>query len=145
MGRLCDICDLERPNEAFGGGRGPRSHVCNRCMRMPKQKRQVVLAGTELCAFLGRTHISERNISRIRQVAQHPNPQVAALGTGMLNAVLAAPPIKRKRGRHSVEVTQELCADVCQRWRAAGVLEEENETGEQAVGGDSEWAVDLPF
>ena len=130
MGRPCDICGLDRPHEAFGG-RGPRSHVCNRCMRMTKAKRQVMLAELELSAFLGQTHISDRNISRIRQVAQHPNPQVAALGTGMLDAVLIAPPIKRKKGRRSVEVTEQLCADICARWRASGVLDEENETGEQ--------------
>jgi hypothetical protein len=114
-------------------------------MKMPKEKRQVILAEMELSAFLGQTNISERNISRIRQVAQHPNQQVAALGNGMLNAVLAAPPIKPKKGRRSVEVTEELCADICQRWRGAGVLGEEDETGEQAVGGDSEWAEDVPF
>jgi hypothetical protein len=114
-------------------------------MKMPKQKRQAILAEMELSSFLGQTNISERNISRIRQVAQHPNPQVAALGVGMLNAVLAAPSIRRKKGRHAVEVTAELCADICQRWRAAGVLEEDDETGEQAVGGDSKWAEDVPF
>lgn len=130
MGRVCDICGRERPNEAFGGGRGPRSHVCNLCMKMPKPKRQAILAEMELSSFLGQTHISERNISRIRQVAQHPNPQVAALGTGMLNAVLTAPPVMRKKGSRSVEVTKQLCADICQRWRAAGVLEEEVVTGE---------------
>lgn len=121
MGRLCDICGVERSHEAFGG-RGVRSHVCNRCMKMPKQERQVILAEMELSALLGQGNISERNIARIRQVAQHPNQQIAALGIGMLNAVLAAPPIKRRKGRRSFEVTEELCADICERWRDADVL-----------------------
>ena len=145
MGRVCDICGRERPNEAFGGGRGPRSHVCNRCMMMPKQRRQVILAELELSAFLGQTNISERNISRVRQVAQHPNPDVAALGTAMLDAVLSAPPIKKRGGRRSVEVTEQLCADICDRWRDSGIGVDKDETGEQAVGGDSEWAADVPF
>lgn len=95
MGRVCDICGEERPHESFGGGRGPRSHVCNRCMRIPKPEHQVALAELELSGFLGQDHISERNIARVRQVAQHPSPQVAALGAAMLEVLLSAPTIKR--------------------------------------------------
>ena len=126
MGRVCDICGRERPHEAFGGGRGPRSHVCNRCIEMPKRKRQLVLAELELSAFLGQTNISDRNISRVRQLADSPNPQVSALASGMLDVLTTAPALKRKKGRRSVAVTGELCSEICAGWRAAGVLSDDD-------------------
>jgi len=114
-------------------------------MRMPKQKRQAILAEMELSGFLSQTHISDRNTSRIRSLTGSPNSQVAALATEMLDVVEAAPTLKRKKGRRSVAVTDALCTEVFERWRAADVLADEDETGEQAVGGDSKWPEDVPF
>lgn len=124
MGRVCDICGRKQPNEAFGGGRGQRSRVCNRCMRMPKQKRKLLLAKRELSSFLDQTHISDRNIVRIRQLAESADQQIAALGTGMLTAVSSAPTHKRKKGRISVAVTREMCSDIYAHWRATDELSE---------------------
>ena len=131
MGRVCDICGLERPNEAFGGGRGQRSRVCNRCMRMPKQKRKLLLAELELSSFLGQTHISDRNILRVQQLAKSTDQQISALATGMLDVVSARPTLKRKKGKRSVAVTREMCSEICACWRDAGALSEDDETGEQ--------------
>ena len=113
MGRVCDICGRERPHEAFGGGRGPRSHICNRCMQIPKQKRKLLEAELELAAFLAQTHISDRNISRVRQLSDSPYPQVALLAAGMLEVVSESPTLRRKKGRGSIVVTEELCSEVC--------------------------------
>ena len=132
MGRLCDICGCERPNEAFGGGRGPRSHICNRCMRMPKHKRKLLEAELLLSSFFGQTHISDRNISRIRLLAASPGEQVSVLASEMLEVLSVAPTLRRKKGRRSIAVTPEMRSNICERWGNAGVLPEDDETGEQA-------------
>ncbi len=145
MGRVCDICELERPHEAFGGGRGPRSHICNRCMQMPKQERKRIEAELELSSLLGQTHISDQNISRVRQLTASPDPQISKLATGMLDVVSAAPTLKRKKGKRSVAVTQEMCSEIYQRWQAAGVLSKDDEIGEQTDASDSERTASVPF
>jgi len=145
MGRVCDICGRDRPNEAFGGGRGPRSHICNRCMQMPKQKRKLIEAELELSSFLGQTHISDRNISRVRQLAGILNSKVSTLASEMLEVLDAAPTLTRKKGRRSLAVTREMCSEICTRWHAAGVLSADDEEGEQADASDSERAADVPF
>jgi hypothetical protein len=106
-------------------------------MQMPKSEREVILMEQELSGFLGQTHISERNISRIRQVTQHPNARVAMFGAAMLDVVLSAPILKRRGGGKSIEMTEEICSEVCARWEAASAALVDDKTGEQGDASDS--------
>ena len=131
MGRVCDICRRERPNESFGGGHGQRAHVCNKCMKMPKQQRKLLLAEMELFSFLAQTHISDRNFIRIRQLAESPNPDISLLATEMLEVLSNAPALKKKKGKRSVRLTKEISSNVFARWHKAKGIPDDNTEGEQ--------------
>lgn len=95
MGHYCKICGYTRPNEAFTG-KGHRNHICKECARMPKEKRDEVEQQEEICNFLEQSHISERNVARLRTLADSPNPETAELASIVLEVALVKP-YKRRR------------------------------------------------
>jgi len=131
MGRICDICGFERPNESFGG-RGERAHVCKKCMEIPKAKRKLLLAEETLTSFLSQTHISDNNMVRIRQFASNPNPDISLLAKEMLKVLEDAPTLKRKKGKRSISVTREMSSEIYSRWHSTGLLSIDNNEGEHA-------------
>src|SRR6516162_6914534 len=83
MGHYCRICGRKRPNEQFSG-KGHRIHVCKRCKAMPKRKRQVIENLDDIFRFTRQSHISEKNVARLEQMAKSENPQVASLAAIVL-------------------------------------------------------------
>jgi hypothetical protein len=133
MGRVCDICGRERPNEQFSGGRR-RVLVCKRCTRdIPKAKRRFLEAEIQISELFGQTHISDRNISMLNSFAASPNPKIAKFATCVLDVVLPAPEIKRGKGKRSTLFTREMSKEICLRWENAGLIEDDDsdDAGEQ--------------
>jgi ribosome-binding protein aMBF1 (putative translation factor) len=71
-GHYCRICGSLKPNEAFSG-KGHRVHVCEKCARLPKEKREEIERTDEIFNYLRQSHISDKNVSRLRKLAKSPN------------------------------------------------------------------------
>ncbi len=95
MGHYCRICGHERPNEQFSG-KGHKIHVCKRCKAKPKSERQAIEDKDDILGFLKQSHISERNVARLEQMARSDNPQVARLAAIVLE-VARVKPYKTRR------------------------------------------------
>ena len=95
MGHYCRICGRTRPNEKFSG-KGHRSHVCKDCARMPKEKRDAIEHEEEIFGYLKQSHISEKNIGRLRKLAASSNPHIAELA-GIVIEVAKVKPYKKRR------------------------------------------------
>lgn len=92
MGQYCRICDRRRPSEAFSR-RGGRIHVCKRCAQKPKKEREPREQTQEIAGYLRQLNISEKNRTRLQQLAASPYPEIARLAS----ATLAVAGISRKR------------------------------------------------
>jgi len=106
MGHYCRICGRERPNEQFSG-KGHRIHVCKRCNAKPKSERQFIEDKEDLFAFMHQSHISERNVARLEQLAKSENPQVASLAAIVLK-VARVKPYKTRRLKFLAKMHPEL-------------------------------------
>jgi hypothetical protein len=95
MGHYCRICGRERPNERFSG-KGHKIHVCKRCQAKPKSERRAIEDRDEIFRFLEQSHISEKNVIRLRQMAKSDNPQVVTLAEIVLE-VARVKPYKTRR------------------------------------------------
>lgn len=95
MGHYCRICGRERPNEQFSG-KGHKIHVCKRCQAKPKTERQSIEDQDDIFGFLKQSHISEKNVTRLRQMAKSDNPHVAGLAAIVLE-VARIKPYKTRR------------------------------------------------
>ena len=115
-GHYCRICGCTKSNESFSG-KGHKTHICKKCASMPKGKRQLIEAQDHIHTFLSQSHVSDRNVSKLRQLASSPNSQVVQLASPMLEIVQAAP---RKRQR--VVLTLQMRDKICAKWTEAGIL-----------------------
>ena len=95
MGHYCRICGRERPNEQFSG-KGHKIHVCKRCQAKPKTERRAIEDKDDLFRFLKQSHISEKNVIRLGQMAKSDNPLVASLAEIVLE-VARLKPYKSRR------------------------------------------------
>ena len=95
MGHYCKICGRQRPNEQFSG-KGHKIHVCKRCQAKPKAERRAIEDQDDIFRFLKQSHISEKNVIRLRQMAKSDNPQVASLAEIVLE-VARLKPYKTRR------------------------------------------------
>jgi hypothetical protein len=95
MGHYCRICGRERPNEQFSG-KGHRIHMCKRCKAKPKSERQAIEDKADILGFMHQSHISEKNVARLVQMAKSENPQVASLAAIVLE-VARVKPYKTRR------------------------------------------------
>jgi hypothetical protein len=95
LGHYCRICGRQRPNEQFSG-KGHKIHLCKRCQAMPKNERRAVEDQDDIFRFLKQSHISEKNVIRLRQMAKSDNPQVASLAEIVLE-VARLKPYKTRR------------------------------------------------
>ncbi len=94
-GHHCRICGSRKPNEAFSG-KGHRDHVCKACSQMPKEEREAIEQEEELFGYLQQSHISAKNVSRLRHLAESPNVKIAELA-GIVLEVAEATPHKKRR------------------------------------------------
>ena len=95
MGHCCRICGRERPNEQFSG-KGHKIHVCKRCWAKPRTERRAIEDQDDIFRFLKQSHISEKNVIRLRQMERSDNPQVASLAQIVLD-VARLKPYKTRR------------------------------------------------
>jgi hypothetical protein len=95
MGHYCRICGHELPNERFSG-KGHKIHICKLCKAMPKNERQATEHKDDIFGFLKQSHISQRNVARLEQMANSDNPQVATLAAIVLD-VARVKPYKTRR------------------------------------------------
>ena len=90
MGHHCRICGRSRPNEQFSG-RGHRIHVCKKCQRLPREKRDRIERLDELHGFLHQSAISARNVARLRTLIGHGDRQVARFAALVLEIARVLP------------------------------------------------------
>lgn len=95
MGHFCRICGRTRPNEKFSGS-GHRAHVCNECSRMPKDQRETIEQEEEIFGFLKQSHISDRNVARLRELAKSDNSLIAESASLVLEVAKVKPYKKRR-------------------------------------------------
>lgn len=94
-GYYCRICQSFRPNEAFSG-KGRRDHICKRCSRLPKAEREQILLEDEIFGYMRQSHISDKNISRLKKLATSPYERIAELSEIVIE-VAEIKPHKRRR------------------------------------------------
>jgi hypothetical protein len=95
MGHWCRICESILPNEKFSG-KGHRNHICKKCSQLPRSERDRVDNENELFGYLKQSHISDKNIARLRKLAESPNADIAAQARLVLEIGLLCP-YKRRR------------------------------------------------
>jgi hypothetical protein len=95
MGHYCKICGCVRPNEKFSG-RGHKNHICKECASLPKEKIEAIGFEEEIFGYMSQSHISEKNIARLKIISQSPNNRVSHLALVALE-VAAVKPHKRSR------------------------------------------------
>jgi len=78
QGHFCRICGSHKPNEAFSGN-GHCIHICKICSQLPKEERDAAEYEDEIHGFLNQSHISEKNMMRLRNLSESPNARVAML------------------------------------------------------------------
>jgi hypothetical protein len=98
MGHDCRICGRERPNEKFSG-RGHTLHVCKDCAAMPKADREVIEQEEEVFGFMHQSHISAKNLERLKKLRESSNAHIRNLASILLE-VAAATPFKKRRLKH---------------------------------------------
>ena len=94
-GHYCRICGRTRPNEKFSG-KGQRIHIGKDCARMPKEKREAIEQQDEIFGFLKQSHISDKNVYRLKTLSASPNPRIAELAGIVLEVALVKPYKKRR-------------------------------------------------
>ena len=105
-GHYCRICGSLKPNEAFSG-KGHRFHVCKKCARLPKEKREEIECKDEIFNYLLKSHISDKNVSRLRKLAKSPNEQIAEL-SGIVLEVAEIKPYKKRRLKELARKNRDL-------------------------------------
>lgn len=97
MGRICSLCGISRPNEAFGG-KAERARICRKCRKLPRDKREALKQEYEIFGFMEQSHISDKNVARLRTLARSENSRIADLATVVLE-VTQVRSCKRRRLR----------------------------------------------
>jgi hypothetical protein len=95
MGQYCRICGRTRPNERFSG-HGHSIHVCRDCAKMPKEERDAIEWEEEIFGFLNQSHISGKNINRLRILSASENSRIAELASLVIEVAKVKPHKKRR-------------------------------------------------
>ncbi len=98
MGHYCRICGRTRPNETFSG-KGHRVHICKECNRLPQEKREQIEQEDEIFGFMRQSHISKKNVERLKTLSSSANPRIAELAVIVLEVARIKP---YKKGRLKV-------------------------------------------
>jgi hypothetical protein len=110
MGHYCRICGHERPNEQFSG-KGHRIHVCKRCSAKPKSELQAIEDTDSIFAFMRQSHISEKNVARLKRLTKSGNSQVSSLAAIVLK-VAEVKPYKTRRLKFLAKMHPEILRDL---------------------------------
>lgn len=106
MGHYCRICEPKRPNEQFSD-KGHKIHLCKRCKARPKSERQAIEDEDDIFGFPKQSHISDKKLARLEQMAKSDNPQVASLASVVLD-VGRVKPYKTRRPKFLAHEHPEL-------------------------------------
>ena len=90
MGHYCRIRGRQRPNKQFSG-KGHKIHVCKRCRAKPQTERRAIKDQDDIFRFLKQSHISKKNVIRLRHMEKSDNPQVASLAEIVLEVARIKP------------------------------------------------------
>ena len=63
---------------------------------MPKEKRDAIDQGNEIFGYLKQSHISEKNLSRLKILSASDNPRIATLANIVIEVAQAKPYKKRR-------------------------------------------------
>ena len=110
MGHYCRICGRERPNEQFSG-KGHKIHVCKLCNAKPKSERQAIEDTDSIFAFMQQSHISEKNVARLKTMTKSENSRVASLAAVVLK-VAEVKPYKTRRLKFLAKMHPEILRDL---------------------------------
>ena len=116
MGHYCRICGTDRPNEAFSR-KGRRTHICTKCARMPTEQRDAIEQEEEIFGFLKQSHISEKNIARLKTPVSSSNPRIAELADIVLQTAIVKPYKKRR-----LKVLAKERKELLQKLRETGLI-----------------------
>ncbi len=117
MAHYCHICDRQQANERFSG-RGRKEHVCKKCMKLPRATRQRIKDVDEIHGFLRQSHISARNLERLRILAESSEEEVARLAR-LVHEMAEVKPYKTRRLKFLAKGHRDLIA----RLDEAGLLD----------------------
>lgn len=106
MGHYCRICGRSRSNESFSGS-GHRDHICRDCKKLPIEERQSVEQKDEIFGFLNQSHISAKNVTRLKSLKSSSNNEVADLASIVLE-VAEIHPYKKRRLKVLAEKRRDL-------------------------------------
>ena len=116
-GHYCQICDRRRPNEKFSG-KGHKIHVCKDCARMPKEEREVIEQEEEIFDYLRQSHISKKNVTRLRELAESSSRRVAEHAALVLE-IARIKPYKKRR----LKVLAEKRIDLLKKLKDTGLID----------------------
>jgi hypothetical protein len=95
MGHYCRICGRTHANEKFSGT-GHAMHVCKECARKPKEEREAIEQADEIFSYLKQSHISGKNVARLKTLIASDHRRVAELASIVLE-VAQVNPYKKHR------------------------------------------------
>ena len=107
-GHYCKICARYKPNEAFRG-KGHRDHICKICSRLPKNEIESTEQKEEIYNYLKQSHISKKNVKRLKSLVESPDDEVARLA-GIVLDVAMVKPYKKKRLKFLAREHKDLLA-----------------------------------
>lgn len=136
MGHYCRLCGRQRPNEAFSG-KGHRSHICKKCACKPKEERDAMLQSEEIFGFMEQSHISARNVSRLKVLSGSSNRRTTELAALVL-AVAAIKPYKKGR----LKLLEQRHGNLLQKLEETGLILARGYCGDEVD--DEEWEVRYP-
>jgi hypothetical protein len=73
---------------------GHKTHVCKECTLMPKEKRPGIEQEDEVFGFLKQSHISAKNVARLKTLASSEDQRIAELA-GIVLEVAQVKPYKK--------------------------------------------------
>ena len=111
MAGYCKSCGCRRPSEVFTR-KGYRSSTCNDCARLPVEERHARQQEHEIWDYLRQSHISGKNMARLRKLASSPDFGIAELARVAFD-VAQATPYKRRRLRILARQRRDLLDDLC--------------------------------
>ena len=94
-GHYCRICGAIKPNERFSG-KGHRNHICKKCSRKPKAEINEIDMENEIFGYLKQSHISNKNVKRLKQLVDSESDQIAKLANIVLEVANVKPYKKRR-------------------------------------------------
>jgi hypothetical protein len=108
MSHWCRICGITKSNEKFSG-KGHGTHVCKSCQALAKGERDAIEQRDEIFGYLKQSHISPKNVARLRQLSLSQNNRTAELAQVALDVALVRP-FKRRRLKFLAAANPELMA-----------------------------------